>query len=285
MAYTLYNNNKIATVGGVVTSGTTYTSYDVVGGSMKAGGATSSVLNPNDLDIRVANVAAGNNLSPTLVATKDVGLASYDTALSINTVTSGGTNNSFFELRTTGANRVAVGTIVTFTDTNSILVGPSRVTSLPSSSGFVVARNYAAGAGTVTYATGNGNATLGSQTASNYAMIGVDCTLHGIATSVMDKSADFGNREAIKKVDAVRTYKVATAIRNGQWNPFTGRFTTTPSSANDYSSMDVDGTDQPDDESKKLGVDYQIGGGFAFKKCGRPGANGVTRANYDVKTT
>ena len=58
----------------------------------------------------------------------------------------------------------------------------------------------------------------------------------GVRTNlrVLGSPADYN---AISQITAQRTVRTATAIRAGLWHEFSGRFTTDPSGANDFSSF------------------------------------------------
>lgn len=108
-----------------------------------------------------------------------------------------------------------------------------------------------------------------SQDADNFIMKKHIGEVHGQAhTKLASGAADYG-RNKVHRITAVRTRKVATAIRSGYWNIFTGSFTSTPNSTNDYASMDTDGTNVPDDEAKNIVGGYNVGGEFAYRSGGR----------------
>lgn len=109
----------------------------------------------------------------------------------------------------------------------------------------------------------------------------VDGTFAANYDAITVKPNDNLSHEKIHKVRSLRTYKVATAIRSGTYNIFTGDFGSTPSSANDFASMDQDGTDVPDDETKNMVGGYNIGGEITYKVGGRT----ATTNEYERKNT
>lgn len=121
---------------------------------------------------------------------------------------------------------------------------------------------------------------IANQLPENFIMKKNDATLNG---QVKDKlsagAADYG-RNSVNKVNAVRTNKVATAIRAGNFSFYSGTFSSSPSNANDYASMDIDGSNEPDDESKTIRSGYGVGGEIIFSQQRVP-----TTGQYDGKTT
>jgi hypothetical protein len=88
-------------------------------------------------------------------------------------------------------------------------------------------------------------------------------------------------RDKVHRITALRTRKVATALRAGYWNIFTGTFSTEPTEQNDYASMDQDGTDVPDDEAKNMVGGYNVGGEFVYRHGGRT----AKTTEYERRTT
>jgi len=59
-------------------------------------------------------------------------------------------------------------------------------------------------------------------------------TISGVANSVLKSGAsDPNRRKSIHKIESISTRKVATAIRAGNWNIYTGKFTSGPTVTND----------------------------------------------------
>lgn len=132
------------------------------------------------------------------------------------------------------------------------------------------------------FAYANPDGTIANQVAGNYAMKKLSCQVHGIDYDKLQSgAADYG-RNKVARIFALRTSKIATAIRAGYWDMFSGRFTTDPSLSNDYTSMDFDGSNVPDDEAKVLtGHTYNVGGELTY----RFGGANPTTDEYDTKNT
>lgn len=269
--YRILNNGNFATNAGVVNSGSLI-APDIDGGAIKSNVATSNL----SAGLRGANLSAGNNTNPQLSMYKDFGPADVGVFLSTSGITSG--LNNLAKIGRT-AHGLATGTFVVLTDTSGLIAGPARVVGLDSTTGFVINRKYSNQIGTVTYAPVVG--TFGTMQYRNYAAKKLSSNVHGqVSNKLQTGAADYG-RDAVHKVNAVRTRKDATAVRAGLYNVFTGRFTTDPTAANDYAGFDVDGTDIPDDETKRLtSSGYTLGGRFTFKQQ-RSMVTGI----YDKKTT
>lgn len=263
--YTIFNNGKFATRDGTVASGSAM-NPDINGGAIKTNSTPGT-----DLGLRAINIAQGLNLNPKLIPNENIGPADVSSFRNINSVTSGA--NGFTKIYHSGHGLVR-DTIIVVTDTSGYIDGPTRIISVDANiSGFTIPKNYSANIGTVTYATLTG--TFGTNEIGNYTMKKVAGNLHNIPnTKLSSGAADYG-RDSIHKMNAARVEKVATAIRSGYWNPFTGRFTTAPSTANDYAAMGVD------NETINIVSGYTLGGEFAYNE----GTRTVTSGNYERKTT
>lgn len=271
----LFNRGHIATRdGSISSSGDLYTSFDINGGAIKMAGTSDN--------FRCVHPSAGDNENPVIVARQDVGVAQTGAKVNVSVVTSGGNgNNNLVILRTaTGSpHGLSAGTYLHLYDTTGLYSGPVRVISIESTTGFVASRPYAGTAGTVTYSPIVGS--LANMTVNNYSMMKVVGTVHGQTTTALQAGASDYGRRSVHAITAIRTRKVATAIRAGYWNPFTGQFTTDPTLANDYADFDTDGTNVPDDEVKNIVSNYGVGGEFAY----RNGTRSVITEEYDIKTT
>lgn len=122
--------------------------------------------------------------------------------------------------------------------------------------------------------------TFGEQEAENFIMKKFNGNVHGQAnTDLQSGAADYG-RNKVHRITALRTSRVTTAIRAGRWNIFTGQFTSAPTVSNDYTSMDIDGTNVPDDESKDSTTKYGTKGELVYNHGGRT----VKQQDYEAKT-
>ncbi len=123
---------------------------------------------------------------------------------------------------------------------------------------------------------------VGEQGVENFIMQKNDATVHGQTSSapLTSGSSDYG-RSKVHKTNAVRTRKVATAIRQGKYDFVSGEFDAGyPAEANDFASMDTDASDVPDDESKSATGKREVGGEMTYRVGATP-----TTAEYDAKTT
>lgn len=123
---------------------------------------------------------------------------------------------------------------------------------------------------------------IANMDAGNYAMRKVVGTVHGETSlaPLTSGSSDYG-RSKVHKTNAVRTRKVATAIREGRYDFVSGDFDAGyPTEANDFTGMDTDGSNVPDDETKSTTGKREVGGELTFKSGGAP-----TTTEYPAKTT
>lgn len=88
-------------------------------------------------------------------------------------------------------------------------------------------------------AKGTTNGPVANQEVRTFTIQGITQNIATVSSNVLRGGSD-PDRDKIANKTAVRTYKVATAVRAGYWNIFTGEFTTPPSTANDVSSFGTD---------------------------------------------
>jgi len=71
----------------------------------------------------------------------------------------------------------------------------------------------------------------------------VTTTLSGVSKDriLSSGASNWGTRKAIKQVTAIRTVKVATAIRAGYWNIYSASFSSGPDTANDFTTIVTQG--------------------------------------------
>lgn len=156
--------------------------------------------------------------------------------------------------------------------------GIFRVVSVVDANGVVLNGAYVSNQTGILYSTAKGS--IANQTAGQYSMKKFNGTVHGLVnTTLQGGAADYG-RNKVAKISALRTSKVATAIRSGYWNMFTAEWSTKPALANDYTSMDIDGTNVPDDETKDSTTKYGLKGEFSYNFGGRSNTTG----DYEAKT-
>uniref|UniRef100_A0A6M3LBR8 Uncharacterized protein n=1 Tax=viral metagenome TaxID=1070528 RepID=A0A6M3LBR8_9ZZZZ len=108
--------------------------------------------------------------------------------------------------------------------------------------------SFGGATGILTSAPGYPTNNFGTMTAGSYVMKRVTTTLAGVANTFLRSGSSYlSGRRSINKLEAVRTWQVAKAIRAGNWNVFTGKFSSalnatedayTPSANNVYSAFD-----------------------------------------------
>lgn len=266
----------------------TRVSTDVNGGSIKSASTNSDV-------VRTSHWSQGRNLNPSIKAgVAGAGQADWNTfaqavytggvsgAGALTGVTQAAGNYTGLIRLNHGSHGFNSGAAIhlKYNPANSTGAynGIYRVLSIVDTNSVVLNGLYVNNITGILYSTPIG--TIANQEAGNYTIRKINGRVHGVAnTKVQTGASDFG-RSKVYKVLAVRTRKIATAIRAGYWNPFTGQFSTDPTFANDYTSFDVDGTNIPDDETKDTTTKYGIGGEFAYNAGGRTTVSG----NYDAKT-
>lgn len=213
-----------------------------------AAGASSTSLNKgravgltSSVSAGFTKVALGDRGRPhygsKVVGGIGAGAAMWSTSAAVS-LTSVAASGGFARYTKTSHGR-SVGDIINVTDTNSVVNGPQRITAVPTANTFDTDMPYTSGAGTMTYLLSRGN--FATMTAGTYVMRKVATTLAGQSNTVLRSGAsDFGVRRSIHKLEHMRTYRVATAIRAGYWNEYNGTWSTAPTSADDASTMGTD---------------------------------------------
>lgn len=204
--------------------------------------------------------------------------ADFDTAVTVD-ATYSETTDGFVQIVTASAHGLSKDQLIQIT---SSFAGVFRVVRVTDTTTFVINGLWVDGTdglSDVTYKTAKGS--FGRNTESNFIMMKNDATVHGQTTSALAGGGSDYGRSQVHKVRALRTRKVATAIRAGNYNFFSGTFTSTPSSANDYTSMDIDGSNVPDDEAKNIIDGYGVGGEITYAHGGRT----LKSTEYDRRTT
>ena len=178
----------------------------------------------NNLAFGFVNTIFGSQV----VAGANVGAAAWAaSAVSITSVTA--TNGK--AVYTLNGHSLVVGDILNVTDTNSKVNGTQKVTAITTNT-FTTNKLYTSGAGTMTYYLSAG--TFVHLTAGEYVMRRLNqTTLAGSVTKTVLRSgaADPHNRRSIHY--AIHNYArlVATAIRAGYWNEYSGTWSTAPTNS------------------------------------------------------
>lgn len=212
---------------------TASTQPDVTVGRAKGLGGNqtllSNVSNGVDLGVFGSRLLGGNH----------IGHAFWGSAVSVTSVAAVGGYAKY----TLNSHGRAVGDVINITDTNNVVQGTQRITAKDANT-FTTTKPYTSGAGTLTYRLATG--TLGYLVAGTYIIRRVSATIAGIANTLLRSGAsDYGVRRSIHKLEALRTRKVATAIRAGYWDEYNGVFTTAPSVSNDASTFGTDDAAAP----------------------------------------
>jgi hypothetical protein len=242
-------------------SAITQTSTNVNTGGMKIAGTSNLV--------RTVNPGEGDNESTRLVGGVACGQADWGSFLPTTGITGQATginNNNGLAQLTKISHGLSVGSVVNVannaTGVNSVGVyeGPHRVHSVVDAHRVVLNTPYVSDQTGITYALPVGE--IANLDANNYAMRTVVGTVHGVANDKITSPASDYGRAKVHKVNAVRTRKVATAVRAGDWVPYSGEFVNQPALANDFAGF---GTDEATvDSTTKYGLKgelaYRYGG-------------------------
>lgn len=271
-----YTVNPTRDDGSKVVAYQTDGSTQIADAAMVYDGGTAAGLGtavPSDTVI-TGNLQVGGRASvhgSQVVQSKNVFGAFQSSTTAITSVADDGNGFCDFTLATHG---LSVGDVLSVTGSTSGNVdGVQKITSVPDANSFVTDKAYTAAATAGSYATVAGNfATL---TAEAYIMLGYASSAAGGQKATTGFGADHGIRRSIHKMEAMRTYRVATAIRAGYWDEYTGTWSTAVTSADDISDM---GTDEAATPS------YATPGELVYRVSGQPdGTNGVTQGDYPAK--
>ena len=166
------------------------------------------------------------------------------------------------------------GTFKGDTDTSSVMDGSAQGQAQPDNFGSTIV----SGSGVVgtTAAT-----TIANQEAENYIMKGVSGNLATVASTVLASAAALHGiaRNPVHDRNAVRTQRVASAVRSGGWNIYDGTFDTAPTEVNDQTDF-LNTNDSGADDETVVGSTYGIPGEHAY----RDGGPNPVSGSYDAKT-
>lgn len=200
-------------------------------------------------------------------------------------------NNGGLCRYTDASHGLSVGDSVVVTDTNGIVSGPQRVTAVPNANTFDTDKKFASGTGSITWGTVT-NRVAGQEVRNFLARRLSSATLQGASSTLLRSGAsDYGIRRSIHKVEGGlgRTTKTATAIRAGNWNEYSGVWTTKPTVAND-SIGDVSGSTVTDGTADHAATPTRaIPGELVYReggkqKVGTSSGSGVHQDDYKAKT-
>jgi len=187
-----------------------------------------TVASNKTVDFYGSQVVGGNDIGGLIVGTNVV----------ITSVASSGGRAVY----TKNDHALVVGNIINVSDANLKVNGPQRVTAKTVNT-FTTTKLYTSGANaTLGYKLVNGNF---AQTAANeYVIMLISTRLGGLSNDALLGASSYARR-AINKLEAFRTYRVATAIRSGYWNIYTGEWSTKPTSADDLPDWGTDAAAVP----------------------------------------
>lgn len=227
--YTLYPDDDKKQISG---SAITATSTLVDGGSAFA-------LGVNAVDrVLTAKVLLGDH-TPTVfdsvvVTQKDVFSAFQSSGTAITSVGDSGGYCQF----TLNGHSLTVGTVINvYGSTSGNVDGPQKVTAKDTNT-FTTNKKFTAAATAGSYKLVAGR--FASMTPKQYIFMGDSCSVAGGQATRIGYGSDHGIRHSIHYLLHLYTRRVATAIRAGYWNEFTGQWSTKPTNADDASTMGND---------------------------------------------
>lgn len=211
-------------------------------GSMKSNSAQSGLLRP-------VLVSYGDNENTRVVGGVDLGQADWGsfvnaTGASASGITNGTGQWAGLAVLNATAHGLSVGSVVnvrntaTGQSTTGIYNGFHRVKDVPASNTAVLNSPYVSTATGVQYSTPVGN--VASQARRNFLFMKSLGQVHGVDNTKLGSAASDYGRAKVHKVRAIRTQKVATSIRAGEFVSISGKFSTPPLQTEDYGSMGTD---------------------------------------------
>lgn len=173
---------------------------------------------------------------------------------------------------------LTVGTVINVTgSTNGNIDGPQTVVSVPDANSFITDKDYVASATAGDYTLVAGN--FATMTAEQYIMLAYSSTVAGGQATRKGFGSDYGIRRSIHKLEHMYSRLVATAIRAGYWNIYTGTWSTDPTVQDDAATW---GTDEAATPTRP------IPGELTYRTSGQQDGStgyGVTEGDYEAKTS
>lgn len=184
-----------------------------------------------------------------------------------------------FTLNTHG---LTAGTVINITGSTSGNVDGVQTITAVTANTFDTDKVYTASATAGLYATVAG--TFATMTAGEYVQRGYRQVIAGGQYTYTGFGSDFGIRRSIHKLESLYTRRVATAIRAGYWNVFTGEFSTEPTVADDLPDMETgSGLGTGDEAATPTRLDP---GHLVYRVSGQPdGTFGPIVDQYSAKTS
>ncbi len=244
----------------------------VDGGSMKSNSASNE-------NFRNVLYQQGRNINTKVVAGVDLGQADWGSLFTASSATATGIINgtgqwaglAVINMNTpsyTTGDPVYVRNLSTGVTTTGVYDGIHRIVAVSSTNAFVLNTPYVydatGGATEIRFRAPVGN--VASQDRRNFIFMKGTGQTHGVAnTKLMSASSDYG-RSKVHSVKAVRTQRVATAIRAGNLVLASGKFSTPPTQVNDFAGW---GTDEVTQNSS---TNYGLKGEFVYRYGGPSGS-------------
>lgn len=269
--YTIYPDNDKKQVNGTAI---TATSTNVNGGSAIALGTAV----PSD-SVLTDQLQLGDRrsvFSSQVLQSKDVFGAFQGSPVALTSVADAGGANAGkcdFTLATHG---LVVGQVFSVSgSTSGNIDGVHKIIAVPDVNSIVTDKDYVASATAGSYTLVAGN--FATMTAEQYIMLAYSSSVAGGQKVRTGFGSDFGIRRSIHKLEHMYSRLVATAIRAGYWNIYTGVWSTDPTVQDDAATWGADNAAAPT---------RPIPGELTYRVSGQPdGTNGVTQADYEAKTS
>lgn len=249
-------------------SGITAVSTRVDGGSMKSNASS------ND-NFRNVLYQQGSNLNTKVVGGVDLGQADWgsfvqSSGVGVSGITNGTGQWAGLAVMARTSHGLVVGSVVnvqntvTGASTTGIYNGIHRVKDVPSANSVVLNTPYVYNATGINFASPVGN--VANQDRRNFFFRKSAGQVHGVnETRLASAASDYG-RSKVHSVKAVRTQRVATAIRAGNLVLASGKFSTQPTQSNDFAGWGTDEVTQNDS------TNYALKGEFVYRYGGPSGS-------------
>lgn len=250
-------------------SAITATSTKIDGGTGFALG-TSVPTGPMTANVQLGNRAAVHGSQ--IIQSKDLFGAFQATAVTLTSVADDGSGFCDFTLAGHG---LSVGTVINVTGSTSGNVdGVQKITSVPDVNSIVTDKAFVASATAGGYRLVAGR--FASMTAGQYIIRAYSSSVANGQYTAKGYGSDYGIRRSIHKLEHMWTRRVATAIRAGYWNIFTGTYSTAPTVADDASTFGTDDAATPTRAKP---------GELVYRHSGQPdGTLGPVQKDYPAKT-
>jgi len=233
--YTLFPDNDKKQVNG---SSITATSTKINGGSAFAIGT--SVPSNSAITAKVRFGDLVSIFGTQVVKSKNLFGAFHSSTVTITSVADNGSGFCRYTLNSHGLSKDTVINVSGSTSGN--LDGPQKITAVTTNT-FDTDKPFVSSATPGVYSTVAGR--FASMTTGEFIMLAYSSSVAGGQKTRTGFGADYGIRRSIHKLEHMRTVRVATAIRAGYWNVYTGKWTTDPAVADDAPTWGTDDAATP----------------------------------------